>query len=60
MTEKMPERRLSMRLDEGLAHDLHELTRRLNLSQSNVIRLAVRELAERRGIPVAPEGKAAA
>lgn len=55
----MPEERLSMRLDPVTRYRLGELVRRLGLTQSDVIRLAVEEMAQRRKVrpyapPVAP------
>ena len=47
---------LHLRLDPSVRHDLDALTRRLNLSRSAVIRLALRRLAQAEGIPE-PEGE---
>lgn len=47
----MPDDRLYMRLDPVTRHDLEQLARRLNLTTASVVRLVVREAAERRGIP---------
>ena len=55
----MPEERLSIRLDDVLKHDLEALARRLNLTRTAVVRLALREAAERRDIPLPPEASGA-
>lgn len=46
----MPDERLNMRLDPVTKHDLEQLARRLNLSHTATVRLALREACERRGI----------
>jgi len=54
-------RRLDMRVDTLTRRRLQALAARLELSQAAIVRMAVRELAERLGVEiVTDEGKAAA
>jgi antitoxin component of RelBE/YafQ-DinJ toxin-antitoxin module len=46
---------INMRLDKVTAQRLVVLARRLGLSQSGVLRLAVAEMAEKRGVKVPAE-----
>jgi antitoxin component of RelBE/YafQ-DinJ toxin-antitoxin module len=52
----MPEDRLNIRLDAVTKHDLTELAKRLNITLTDVVRLALREAAERRGILLLGDG----
>ena len=53
------EDRLSMRLDPATRRRLGALARKLELRQSDIIRMAIRQMAEREGVEE-DEGKAAA
>jgi hypothetical protein len=60
MADEQTERgRLDMRVDTATRRRLRALAARLELSQAAIVRMAVRELAERLGVED-EEGKAAA
>lgn len=51
---KKPRPQLNMRVEEDLQWKLDQLSKRLGVNQSAVVRIAVTELAQRKRIPERP------